>query len=53
MLGMFLANVFHPKVIHNQCELYWLCVMLPETGYQFALLVSVFVQTFFEEFICQ
>ncbi len=53
MLGVFLANVFHPKVVHNQCELYWPCVVFPKTGYQLALLVTVFVQTFFEEFVCQ
>ncbi len=52
MLGVFLANVFHSKVVHDQCELYWPCVVLPKAGYQFALLV-VFVQTFFEEFVCQ
>ena len=49
MLGVFLANVFHPKVINNQCELYRPCVMFPKTRYQFALSVAVFVQTFFEE----
>jgi hypothetical protein len=53
MLGMFLANVFHPKVARDQCILYWLCVMFPKTGYQFALSVAMFVQTFFEEFVCQ
>jgi hypothetical protein len=53
MQGVFLANVFCPKVVHDQCELYWPCVMFPKTGYQFALSVAVFVQMFFEEFICQ
>ncbi len=43
MLGVFLANVFHSKVVHDQCELYWPCVVFPKTGYQFALLVAVFV----------
>ncbi len=43
MLDVFLANVFHPKVVHDQCELYWPCVMLPKTGYQFTLSVAVFV----------
>ena len=41
MLGVFLANVLHPKVVH------------PKTRYQFALLVAVFVQTFLEEFVGQ
>ncbi len=53
MLGVFLANVFHSKVVHDQCELYWPCVVFPKAGYQFALLVAVFVQTFLEEFVCQ
>ncbi len=43
MLCMFLANVFHPKVVHDQCELYRPCVVLSKAGYQFALLVAVFV----------
>jgi hypothetical protein len=53
MLGVFLAFVFHPKVVNNQCELHRPCVMFPKTGYQFALLVAVVVQSFFEEFVCQ
>ena len=53
MLGVFLANVFHPKVVHNQCELYRPCVVLPKARYQFALSVAMFVQTFFEEFVGQ
>ena len=51
MLGVFLANVFHPKVINDQCELYRPCVMFPKAGYQFALSVAVFVQTLFEKFV--
>jgi hypothetical protein len=51
VLGVFLANVKHPKVIYNvnhpkviynQCELYWPCVVLPKAGYQFALSVAMF-----------
>ncbi len=53
MLGVSLAKVFHPKVVHDQSELYWPCVMFPKAGYQFALLVTVFVQSFFKEFVCQ
>jgi hypothetical protein len=53
MLGVFLAFVFHPEVINNQCELYRLCVVFPKTGYQVALLVAMFVQLFFKEFVCQ
>jgi hypothetical protein len=53
MLGMFLAFVFHPKVVNNQCELYQPCVVFPKNGYQFALSVAVFVQLFFEELVYQ
>ncbi len=50
MLCMFFANVFDAKVINNQCELYGSCVVLPKSN-QFSLLVSVFVEAFFEEFV--
>ncbi len=47
MLCMFFANVFHAKVIDNQCELYWSCVVFLKARYQLALLVSMFVEMFF------
>ncbi len=53
MLCMFFASIFHAKVIDNQCELYWACVVFPKATYQLAFLVSVFVETFFEEFVGQ
>jgi hypothetical protein len=53
MLGVFLTLVFRPEVVNNQCELYRPCVLFSKTGYQFALLVAMFVQSFFEEFVCQ
>jgi hypothetical protein len=53
MLGVFLTFVFHPEVVNNQCELYRLCVVFPKTGYQLALSVAVFVQSFFEELVSQ
>jgi hypothetical protein len=53
MLCMSFANIFHAKVINNQCELYWSCDVFPKTRYQLALLVSMFVETFFEEFVGQ
>jgi hypothetical protein len=48
-----LANVFEAKVINNQCKLYWSCVVFPKARYQLALSVSVFVETFFKEFVGQ
>ena len=53
MVGMFFVDVFYPKVVNNQSELYWLCVVFQKAGYQFALPVSVFVQSFFKELVRQ
>ncbi len=53
MLCIFFANVFHSEVIDNQCELYWSCVVFLKARYQLALLVSMFVEMFFEEFVGQ
>ncbi len=53
MLWMFFANVFDAEIIDNQGELYGSCVVLPKSRYQFALLVSVFVEVFFKEFVGQ
>jgi len=36
---MFLSDVFHSKVVDNQCKLFQPCVMFPKAGYQFALSV--------------
>ncbi len=33
MLGMFFANIFHAKIIDNQCELCWSCVVFPKARY--------------------
>ncbi len=53
MMCMSFANVFHTKVINNQCELYWSYVVFPKARCELALLVSVFVEMFFEEFVGQ
>jgi hypothetical protein len=50
---MFFAKVFDAEIIDNQWELYGSCVVLPKSWYQFALLVSVFVEAFFKEFVGQ
>ena len=51
MDGVFFAYIFHPEVVHDQCELNWAPVVFPETWDQFALSVTVFIETFFEQFI--
>jgi hypothetical protein len=48
VLCVFLANVFNPEVIDDECELYRPRVVLPKAGYQFALVIAALVQTFFE-----
>ena len=53
MLDMFLASVFYSKVLNNQYELYLSCSMFPKTGYQFALLIAVFILSFLEELVGQ
>jgi hypothetical protein len=53
MLCMFFVDVFDAKVIDNQRELYGSCVVLSKARYQFVLLVSVFVEAFFKEFVGQ
>jgi hypothetical protein len=53
MIGMLLTKVYYSKVVNNQCELYRPCVVFLKAGYQFALSVSVFVQSFFKEFVRQ
>jgi hypothetical protein len=41
VLCMFFTDVFQAKIINNQCELYWSCVVLPKARYQLVLLVSI------------
>ncbi len=53
MLCMFFADAFHAKIIENQYELYWSCVVFPKARFQLDLSVSVFVESFFEEFVDQ
>ncbi len=53
ILCMFFLNKFDAEIVDNQCELYGSCVVLPKSQYQFALLVSVSVEVFFEEFVGQ
>ncbi len=51
LLCMFFADVFDTKIIDNQCELYGSCVVLPKSRYQFALLVSMLFEAFFESLL--
>jgi len=50
---VFFANMFHSKVIDDQCELDWVPFVAPESWYELALVIAPFVESFFQQFICQ
>ena len=45
------AFIFDAKVVDNKSKLDWSCVVYPEAGRQFALVVPVFVQALLEQLI--
>ena len=50
---VFFTNVFHAKIVNHECEGNGSCGVLPEAGYQFALEVTVFVESSLEELVCK
>ena len=52
VVNMFFTDVFYAEIVDHECEGNGPCDVLPETGYQFALEVTVFVESLFEELIC-
>ena len=50
---VFFADIFHPKVVDNQCELDCAPFVAPESCYQLALMIASFVESFVQQFICQ
>jgi hypothetical protein len=46
-VDVFVANVSDPKVVYHQCEFYWSHVVFPQSWYQFALSIPVFVESLF------
>ena len=52
MSGVCAAFVFDAKVVNNESELNGSLLVYPEAGHQFALVVPMLVQKFFEQFIC-
>ena len=52
MVRMFLSDVLHPKIIHDQGENYWAGVMCPEIWGLVTLFVSMLLESFFEEVLC-
>jgi hypothetical protein len=53
MLWVFLPNVFDAKVVHHQGELYGTPDVLPQTRDYLALVLTVGVESFFQEFVGQ
>ena len=50
---VFFADIFHSEVVDNQCDLDWAPFVAPESWYQLALVIASFVESFFQQFICQ
>jgi len=48
MFHVFFSDVFYAKIVNNKCERYWSCCVLPLSGHQFALEISVFVEALFK-----
>ena len=48
---MLFSVVLDSEVIDNNRALYWSPFVLPKTRYKFALVVSVFIEPFFQELI--
>ncbi len=51
VFGILLIGVFYCKVINHKGEACWFGFVSPETMHNFALHVSMFGKTFFEEFL--
>jgi hypothetical protein len=51
MFCVFFVFVLDCKVIDDKCKAYGCGFVFPETIYDFALVVSIFCQSFFEEFL--
>ena len=48
---MFFPDIFDAKIVNDQSELYWSPLVFPEARNQFALMVSVFVEAFLQQFV--
>ena len=48
---MLFALVLDSGVVDNKCKLYWSPFVLPKARDKFALVVSVFIETFFKYLI--
>ena len=45
---VFFANMFHSKVVDDQCELDSVPFVAPESWYQLALVIATFVESFLQ-----
>ena len=48
---MFLADILDTEIVNDQSELYWSPLVFPEARNQFALMVTVLVEAFFQQFV--
>jgi hypothetical protein len=53
MIELFLTHIFHPKIVHNQCEQDGVCGMLPQAGGVWTFKISMGEQTLSQQFVCQ
>ncbi len=51
MCSVFFIYVFDCKVIDNDCKVYGSGFVFPETVYDFALVGTIFCQSFLKEFL--
>ena len=53
VVNVFFTDVFYTEIVDKECERNGSCDVLPEAGYQFALEVTVFVESSLEELVCK
>jgi hypothetical protein len=51
MICMFFTNVFNPKIVHDQRERDWPCVVFPQAGCICTLVVTVWEQSLLEKLV--
>ena len=52
MVSMFFSDIFDAEVVHTECKTSRAPVVHPETGVDFALVVSIGLEALFEELLC-
>ena len=52
MVSVHFPNIFNAKIIDTVCKKNGLPVVLPETRVDFALVIALSLESFFQEFLC-